>query len=71
MKYKLYLKSVNLQYITLGCLDNETNESSTKGLMFQVLFSFILFIGLGMEVSIGIDQNSLLLFLYFFKKISK
>ena len=32
------LKSVNLQYITLGCLDDGTNESSTKSLMFQVLF---------------------------------
>ena len=32
------LKSVNLQYITLGCLDDGTNELSTKSLMFQVLF---------------------------------
>ena len=32
------LKSVNLQYIMLGCLDDGTNESSTKSLMFQVLF---------------------------------
>ena len=31
-------KSVNLQYITLGCLDDGTNELSTKSLMFQVLF---------------------------------
>ena len=30
-------KSVNLQYITLGCLDNGTNQSSSKSLMFQVL----------------------------------
>ena len=29
-------KSVNLQLITLGCLDDGTNESSTKNLMFQV-----------------------------------
>ena len=29
-------KSVNLQYITLGCLDDGTNESWTKSLMFQV-----------------------------------
>ena len=28
------MKSVNLQYITLGCLDDGTNESSTKRLMF-------------------------------------
>ena len=40
-------KSVNLQYITLGCLDDGTNESSAKSLMFQVLFFFILFIDLG------------------------
>ena len=40
-------KSVNLQYITLGCLDDGTNELSTKSLMFQVLFFFILFIDLG------------------------
>ena len=32
-----YLKSVNLQYITLGCLDNGKNESLTMSLMFQVL----------------------------------
>ena len=35
-----YLKSVNLQYITLGCLDDGTNESSTKRLMFQVIHFF-------------------------------
>ena len=35
----LELKSVNLQYITLGYLDDGTNESSTKSLMFQLLFS--------------------------------
>jgi hypothetical protein len=34
----LYLKSVNLQYNTLGCLDDGTNESSTKHLTFQVFF---------------------------------
>ena len=34
----LGLKSVNLQYITLGCLDDGTNELLTKSLMFQVLF---------------------------------
>ena len=33
-------KSVNLQYNTLGCLDNGTSESWTKHLMFQVLFFF-------------------------------
>ena len=32
------MKSVNLQYITLGCLDDGTNKSETKTLMFQVLF---------------------------------
>ena len=34
------MKSVNLQYITLGCLDDGTNESSTKSLMFQLLFFY-------------------------------
>ena len=37
------LKSVNLQYITLDCLDYGTNESSTKSLMLQVL-SFLYFL---------------------------
>ena len=35
-----YLKSDNLQYNTLGCWVAGTNDSSTKGLMFQVLFFF-------------------------------
>jgi hypothetical protein len=34
------VKSVNLQYNMLGCLDDGTNESSTKRLMFQVSFFF-------------------------------
>jgi hypothetical protein len=38
------IKSVNLEYNTLGRLDVGTNESSTKSLMFQMLFFFILFI---------------------------
>ena len=42
-----HLKSVNLQYSMLGCLDDGTNDLSTKSLMFQVLFSLILFIDLG------------------------
>ena len=33
-------KSVNLQHITLGCLDDGTNESSTKSVIFQVLFFY-------------------------------
>ena len=57
-----YLKSVNLQYNTLGCLNDGTNESSTKHLMFQVLFFFHDFL-----------QNSLqksfqFIFLFFFIK---
>ena len=32
------LKSVNLQYIKLGRLDDGTNKSSTKRLMFHVIF---------------------------------
>ena len=35
-------KSVNLQYNTLGCLDDGTNELSTKRLMFQELFFFMI-----------------------------
>ena len=35
---EVYIKSVNLQYNTLGRLDNGTNKSSTKRLMFQVFF---------------------------------
>jgi hypothetical protein len=34
----LNIKSVNLQYNTLGRLDDGTNESSTKRMMFQVFF---------------------------------
>ena len=42
-----FQKSVNLQYVTLGCLDDGTNESSTKSLMFQVIFFYnMLFIDL-------------------------
>ena len=43
----LSLKSVNLQNIMLGCMDNGTNELVLKCLMFQVLFYFIFFIDLG------------------------
>ena len=34
------LKSVNLQYNTLVCWADRTNNSSTKRMMFQVLFFF-------------------------------
>ena len=58
------LKSVNLQYNTLGRLDNGTNESSTKRLMFQVLFFFM--------ISCKIPcKNPFNLFSYFFYKITK
>ena len=50
-----FLKSVNLQYITLDCLDDGTNESSTKSLMFQVLFF--------LHLQAQGNQNSLFLFL--------
>ena len=39
------LGTVNLRYITLGCLDDGTNKSSTKSLMLQALF-FLYFYGL-------------------------
>ena len=38
----VHLKSDNLQYNTLGCWVNGTNDSSTKRLMFQALFLFII-----------------------------
>ena len=41
------LKSVNLQYITLVCLDDGPNESSTKRQMFKVLLFFHYFLYLG------------------------
>ena len=47
MKSDILQKSVNLQYITLGCLDDGTNESSSKSLMFQVLFCLYTFYRLG------------------------
>ena len=39
---QLVLKSVNLQYNMLCRLDDGTNKSSTKRLMFQVLFFFMI-----------------------------
>ena len=36
------MKSVNLQFNTLGRLDDGTNESSTKRLMFQILLFFMI-----------------------------
>ena len=37
------LKSINVQYNTLGCLDDGTNESSTKCLMFFMISCKILY----------------------------
>ena len=37
-----FFKSVNLQYITLSCLDAGTNKSSTKSLMFQVFVTLMI-----------------------------
>ena len=59
-----YLKSVDLQYNTLGCLDDGTNKSSTKRLMFQVLFLFMI----SCKILCKILFN---LFSYFFCKIAK
>ena len=42
MSRHAHKKSVNLQYNTLGCLDNGTNELSTKRLIFQVFFFFMI-----------------------------
>ena len=52
-------KSVNLQYNTLGRLDDGSIESSTKHLMFQVLFFFMISFKI-------LCKNPLNLFSYFF-----
>ena len=56
--YYVALKSDNLQYITLVCLDDGPNELLTKRLMFQVLFFFIL--------SCKIFAKILLIYYYYF-----
>ena len=61
---RIILKSVNLQYNTLGRLDDGTNESSTKRLMFQVLFFFMISCKI-------LCKNPFNLFSYFFYKITK
>ena len=58
------LKSVNLQYNTLGRLDVGTNEASTKRLMFQELFFFHDFLQIFL-------QNSFQFIFLFFHKITK
>ena len=62
---KVY-KSVNLQYITLGCLDDGTIESATKRLMIQVLFFFIKSCKIILQKPF---QFIFLFFLYKFKRI--
>ena len=57
-------KSVNLQYNTLGRLDDGTNKSSTKRLMFQVLF----FSMISCKILCKNPFNS---FSYLFHKITK
>ena len=59
---KLVQKSVNLQYTcnTLGCLDNGTNESSTKHLMLQVLFFFHDFLESSLQKSAKVHQTPLI-----------
>ena len=61
----LLLKFVNLQYITLGCLDIGTNESSTKCLMFQVLFFFSSFLA---KFSTKFSTKILSIYLFIFLK---
>ena len=57
--------SVNLQYNVLGCLDDATNESSTKRLIFQLLFLFMISCKI-------LCKNPFNLFSYFFfYKITK
>ena len=55
---------LNLQYNTLVCLFAGTNESSTKRLMFQVLFFFMISCRI-------LCKNTFNLFVYFFKKLQK
>ena len=59
-------KSVNLQFITLGRLDDGTNESSTKCLMFQV--QYYLFFMISCK---SLCKNPFNLFSYFFIKLQK
>ena len=66
VKFLIYeeIKSINLQYNRLGCLDHGTNESSTKRLMFQVLFFFMISCKI-------LCKNPFNLFSYFLKKLQK
>ena len=57
-------KSVNLQYNTLSRLDDGTNDSSTKRLMFQVLFFFMI----SWKI---LCKNPFNLFSYFFIQLQK
>ena len=57
-------KSINLQYNMLGRLDDGTNESSTKRLMFQILFFFMISCRI-------LCKNTFNLFVHFFKKNTK
>ena len=63
-RIKRHLKFVNLQYNMLGCLNDGTNESSTKRLMFQALFFFMISCK-------NLCKNPSNLFSYFFYKIAK
>ena len=56
--------SVNFQYNTLGCCIAGPNHSSTKRLMFQVLFFFRYFLQNSL-------QKSFLFIILFFYKITK
>ena len=62
--YRLLYKSDNLQYNTPACWVDGTNDSSTKGLMFQVLFFFMISCKI-------LCKNPFNLFSYFFYKITK
>ena len=57
-------KSVNSQYNTLSRLDDGTNKSFTKRLMFQVIFFFMISCKI-------LCKNPFNLFSYFFYKITK
>ena len=61
---RCYHKSVNLQYITLVCLDDGTNESLNERLMFQVSFFYMISCKI-------LCKNPFNLFSHFFYKITK
>ena len=61
-------KSVNLQFNTLGCLEDGTNESLTMSRLESDVTSIILFFMISCKI---LCKNPFNLFSYFFYKIKK